>query len=168
MSDESNQPSAETPVTENAPASPPDSTVVSEAPAVTETPAEPAAVEPPAPVVETQPETPVAAPAAPAATPEPAPTLDTQPDPAPNVAGPLPKTVAFSGSGAPELPRAIEPASAAFTRYIDKAGASFPAEVVVQRADGSLDILVKTADVTYRRDAVRPKESADQTGDFIE
>lgn len=115
------------------------------APAVAEAPAAEPSSEPkapPAPVVEEQP----------------APTLS-----APTVQPPLPVSV-FAEHGAPTMAAASKVKTGI---YVDTEGVEHKVQIVAERKDGSVDIMMPATVGGYRRDGVRRKQDADQTTDFI-
>lgn len=50
--------------------------------------------------------------------------------------------------------------------YVDKHGEQIACEIVADRPDGSVDILIRNGITSYRRDSVR-RQAEGQTGDFL-
>ena len=89
------------------------------------------------------------------------PTAASAPTPQP----PLPGVGVFEEHGKPA--QAVQPKAKRAT-YVDADGSRHPVEVVAERKDGSVDIMLPATIGGYRRDAVRRRESNEQTGDYIE
>lgn len=87
---------------------------------------------------------------------------DTQP-PTPAAAPPLPFAV-FDGHGAPS--EAV-PTKAKVGTYVDDQAVEHQVEIVAERKDGSVDIMLPQAVGGYRRDGVRRRESEAQKGDYL-
>lgn len=88
---------------------------------------------------------------------------DTQ---APTVQPPLPVPV-FGEHGAASKDAAVVPAVKKGV-YVDSDGVKHDVEIVAERKDGSVDIMLPATVGGYRRDAVRRRGSDEQTTDYME
>jgi len=83
----------------------------------------------------------------------------------PTVQPPLPVAGVFAEHGKPD-DTAVQPKVKKAT-YVDAEGTEHAVEVVAERKDGSVDIMLPATIGGYRRDAVRRRESDEQKGDYL-